>query len=95
MQNNIKCGPGDGAFKSIGICAWQELLAWDLAKALDDLRGINLYRSYCKKYPEELLRKALAEVKEMPGHKIKKGRGALFTYLVQQYAQETTENTGS
>lgn len=33
MQNNIKCGPGDGAFKSIGICAWQELLAWDLASA--------------------------------------------------------------
>ena len=94
MQNNIKCDPDDGAFKSIGTCAWQELLARDLAKALDDPRGINLYRSYCRKYPEELLRKALAEVRELPGHKIKKGRGALFNYLVQRYAQGTTENPG-
>jgi hypothetical protein len=41
MQNNIKCSPDDGAFKSIGTCAWQELLAWDLAKALDDPGGIE------------------------------------------------------
>ncbi len=94
MQNNIKCDPDDGAFKSIGNCAWQELLAWDLAKALDDPHGINLYRSYCRKYPEELLRKALGEAKAVPAHAIKKGRGALFNYLVQQYAQETTENPG-
>ena len=94
MQNNIKCDPDDGAFKSIGTCAWQELLAWDLAKALDDPRGINLYRSYCRKYPEELLRKALGEAKAVPAHAIKKGRGALFNYLVQRYAQGTTENPG-
>ena len=94
LDSRIKCDPDDGAFKSIGSYAWQELLAWDLAKALNDPHGINLYRSYCRKYPEELLRKALAEVRELPSHKIKKGRGALFNYLVQLYAKGTTENPG-
>jgi DNA-binding transcriptional MocR family regulator len=94
MQHGITRGPDDGAFKSAGTCAWQELLAWDLARALDDPQGINLYRSYCRKYPEELLRKALADAREVPSHKIKKGRSALFNYLVQRYAQDTTENPG-
>ena len=94
MQHTVISNPGDGAFKSIGFCVKQGLLAWDLARALDDPNGISLYRAYCQRYPEELLRKVLGEVKAVPAYAIKKGRGALFNYLMQQYAQETTKNPG-
>ena len=95
MQHVTAYDPGDRAFKTVGSCARQELLAWELARALDDHGGIRLYRSYCRKYPEELLRKALSEIQEVPANKIKKGHAALFNYLVQQYAQGTTENPGN
>ena len=81
MQRDNTRDPDDGAFKSIGTCAWQELLAWELARALNDPHGINLYRSYCRKYPEELLRKALAEAREVPSQKIKK-RSKCFIQLL-------------
>lgn len=67
----------------------EELLALDLAQTLNDLKGLPLYISYSKKYPEFLLRRVLGEVMEIPGYKIKKSRGALFNHLVQKYAKET------
>jgi hypothetical protein len=73
-------------FTGIGAGVRQELLAQELAKALNDAAGINLYRSYAGKYPERLLRKVLAEVEALPQERITKGRGALFNYLVQYYA---------
>jgi hypothetical protein len=98
LNNDIRCGgrrnPVDTGFKSIGFYAKHELLAWDLAKALDDSAGIRLYRSYCRKYPEWLLRKVLGEVMEVPIEQLRKGRGALFNHLVQQYAQNTAEDPG-
>jgi hypothetical protein len=65
-----------------------ELLAADLALALDDLPNLLLYLAYAKKYPESLLRKVLGEVKEVPVNKIKRSRGALFNHLVQKYAKQ-------
>jgi hypothetical protein len=94
MQHAIANGPNDGAFKSIGFYAHRELLAWELAKALDDPAGINLYRSYCHRYPEELVRRALNEAGQVPAIKLKKGRIALFCYLLQHHAQGTTKNPG-
>jgi DNA-binding MarR family transcriptional regulator len=70
----------------------EELLALDLAQALKDRSGFSLYLSYAKKYPESLLRKILGEVKEIPDHKIKKSRGALFNYLIQKHDQKTVRN---
>ena len=94
MQQAVTSGPDDGAFKSIGACAHQELLAWELARSLDDPAGIDLYRSYCRKYPEELLKKAMTEVGAVPAYAIKKGRSELFNYLIHKYAQGTIENRG-
>jgi hypothetical protein len=82
-------------FTTIGASVRQERLALELAKALNDAAGINLYRSYATKYPEWLLRKVLAEVQTIPPTKITKGRGALFNYLVQHYAKGVTENPGA
>ena len=70
----------------------EELLALDLAEALNDYEGIALYISYSKKYPESLLRRVLSEVKEIPDEKIKKSRGALFNHLVMRYGQENYNN---
>lgn len=70
----------------------EELLAFDLAEALKDQKGLPLYLSYAKKYPESLLRKVLGEVREIPDRKIKKSRGALFNHLIQRYAQKTSKD---
>lgn len=58
-------------------------LAWKLAEALNDHKGIALYRSYSRKYPEAILWEALRRAQEIPANKIKKSRAALFNHLVQ------------
>lgn len=90
--DNIKSLKSDFAFKGGEPQTREELLALDLAKALNDLKGLPLYLSYSKKYPETLLRKVLGEVKEIPTEKIKKSRGALFNHLIQKYAQKANHN---
>ncbi len=95
MQHATAHDPGDRAFKTIGSCAHQELLAWELAKALDDPAGIGRYRSCCRRYPEELLRKVLSEVNQAAATRTKEARLILFNHLLQHYAQGTTENPGS
>ena len=41
-----------------------------------------------QKYPEDIIQKALTQVKHIPDEKIKKSRGALFTYMLKKYANE-------
>jgi len=65
----------------------EELLAFDLAEALDDRRSLPVYLSYARKYPESFLRNILGNVKEIPISKIKKSRAALFNFLIKKYAQ--------
>jgi len=72
--------------------AKEELLATDLAEGLDDKANIRFYFSVCRKYPEELLRKIYSQVKEIPPEKIKKSRGALFNYLLQNYEKHNHRN---
>lgn len=72
----------------------KELLAMDLAAALNDQNNLPLYLSYCKRYSEQFLRRILSEVKELPQEKIKKSRGALFNYLVQKNVNKHNQNPG-
>jgi len=69
----------------------KDLLALDTAKALGDVKNLGLYISYCRKYPEDLIRRTLGIVKEFPPHKIRKSRGALFNYLIQKHGKEETD----
>lgn len=71
----------------------QELLACDLARDLGDQEGLPLYLSYAAKYPESLLREVLSTTRQMPQSKIRKSRGALFNYLIQQYASQTSKRS--
>ena len=55
-----------------------------IAKELDDDENIGLYKSYFDRYPHETIQKALDQTLMVPAEKIKKSKGALFNYLVQQ-----------
>ncbi len=61
----------------------EELLALDIAQGLDDLKSLKAYISLCNRCPEPILRRIFEEVKEIPSKKIKRSRGALFTYLIK------------
>jgi hypothetical protein len=60
-------------------------LAEDIAEALHDPDALSLYLSYAHEVPHEKLRELLAKVCSIPDDKIKRTRGALFTYLVGQH----------
>ena len=60
-------------------------LAEDIAEALHDSDALSLYLSYTQEFPHEKLRELLAKVCAIPDDKIKRSRGALFTYLVGQF----------
>lgn len=60
-------------------------LAYEIASSLEDMEALALYDAFTKKYSEAFLRKILLRVMSVPDHKIKRTRGALFTFLVQQH----------
>ena len=92
IDNKNLLGSNFKTFKKFNPKSREELLALDLANALKDSKGLPLYLSLSKRYPESFLRKVLGEVKEIPDHKIKKSRGALFNYLIRKYVKETSKN---
>jgi len=62
----------------------EEKLAREIAIALDDLVALPIYEKFAAKYSEGFLRKILQKVLSVPEKDIRKTRGALFTYLVNQ-----------
>ena len=64
-------------------------LAHEIASSLEDMEALPLYVAFTKKYSEAFLRKILLRVLSVPDHKIKRTRGALFTFLVQQHGQRS------
>lgn len=59
-------------------------LAYELASTLNDRESLKAYEGFTERFSEEFLMKILAKVMSIPEQKIKKTRGALFTYLVNQ-----------
>jgi hypothetical protein len=59
-------------------------LANEIADTLNDRDALPLYLIYARKYQETFLRKILAKVMSIPESKIRRTRGALFTFLVNQ-----------
>jgi len=84
-NDNIKTGTVLKKFRPKGK---EEELAWDMAKALSDEENLGLYISYCRRYPQHIIWRAFGETKEISTEKIKKSRGALFTYLVKKYSNK-------
>jgi len=84
-NDNIKTGT---VLKEFRPKNKKDQLAWDIAKALDDEENLGLYISCCRKYPEHVIWRAFGETKEFSADKIRKSRGALFTYLVKKYSNK-------
>ena len=63
-----------------------ELMAQDIAYSLRDIKHLPLYLKFSRMYSHDSLIKILGEVKEIPDERIKKSKGALFTYLVMRRA---------
>ena len=59
-------------------------LAYEIASSLNDLDNLKVHENFTETYQEDFLRKTLNKVMAIPERKIKKTRGALFTYLVQR-----------
>jgi hypothetical protein len=68
-------------------------LANEIAETLKDREAMQYYLSLTRKYHEDHLRKILAKVMSIDGSQIRKTRGALFTYLVNQ--KHGHDNTGA
>ena len=62
----------------------EEKLAREIANALEDNDSLVMHIAFAQKYSESFLRKTLQKVLSIPEDQIRKTRGALFTYLVQQ-----------
>lgn len=65
-------------------------LANEIADTLNDRGSLQLFLHFAEKYKEEHLLKILEKVMSIPERKIKKTRGALFTYLVSQYENDNS-----
>jgi hypothetical protein len=59
-------------------------LANEIAETLKDRDALPLFLQYTRTFQEGYLRKTLARVMSIPESKIRKSRGALFTFLIQQ-----------
>jgi len=70
----------------------QQKLALELAETLKDHDSLTLYQQYSEKYSEEFLRRILERVLSIPKDKIRKSRGALFTFLVNQHEQQSSND---
>lgn len=64
-------------------------LAMEIATALNDMEALPLYINFTNKYSEAFLRKTLLRVLSVPEEKIRRTRGALFTFLVQQHGSRS------
>lgn len=60
-------------------------LANEIAETLKDRDSIASYLLFTRKYKETFLRETLAKVMAIEEAKIRRTRGALFTFLVNQH----------
>ena len=63
-------------------------LAQEIAAKLDDEDNMALYKKYCQKYPKDIILQSYRLALNTPADRIKKSRGALFTYLVLKMVRE-------
>lgn len=66
-------------------------LANEIASTLKDWDALPLYLQYTRKFQESFLRRLVEKVMSIDESKIKRSRGALFTFLVNQ--QRSNDNT--
>lgn len=63
-------------------------LAIAIAEQLNDHKSIPQFIGMCQKYKESFLKDILKQVVETPQRKIRKTRGAYFTFLIRLHADK-------
>jgi len=64
----------------------EQEFAVHLAETLDDMKSLMTYERFVEKYAESFLEEILEIVIKTPKQRIKRSRGAYFTFLVMQRA---------
>jgi len=59
-----------------------DALAYEIAQTLNDPDALPFYKDCVEKYNSRFLRDTLHKVMSIPEYKIRRTRGALFTYLI-------------
>ena len=77
-----------------GQLTGREELAQELADRLGDPEGYRNYLKLARRYSETFLRSTLSQVLEIPAEKIRKNRGALFTWLALHDGEEARKQEG-
>jgi DNA-binding MarR family transcriptional regulator len=72
----------------------EELLAYDLAVALNEPENLSWYLSLAERYPESLLRQTLSEVRRVPESAIRKNHPALFNHVLKKHVEKTHYDSG-
>jgi hypothetical protein len=62
-------------------------LAYEIAEGLNDMESLEVHIAFAESYNESVLRKYFNRVMAIPEDKIKRTRGALYTYLVKQHGR--------
>lgn len=69
----------------------QNSLAFEIAEAFDDLGSLARYEDLVESYPEAAVQRAFRETRLMPQDRVRKSRGALFTYLLKNHAYDDND----
>lgn len=70
-------------------------LAQEIAEAFGDLGSLGRYEELVESFPEAIVRRAFREARLMPRERVRKNRGALFTYLLKSYAHTRDQDDDS
>jgi len=70
----------------------EELLALDMAKAVNDLKSLPTYLNYAKILPEPVIRETLSWVKRIPDKYIRKSRASLLNFALKRHVKKIASN---
>jgi len=66
-----------------------ECLVEDILEVCNDVKSINYYKKVARCLPDNIIYRAIAEVKETSSlGEVKKSTGSIFTHLIKKYAEE-------
>ena len=66
-----------------------ECLVEDILEVCNDVKSINYYKKVARCIPDNIIYRAIAEVKETSSlGEVKKSTGSIFTHLIKKYAEE-------
>lgn len=92
LSQNPSAAAEQGSRGKVGVSLqegdWLDGFVQRLVEFLDAKSERDGYRAFCGKYPTAVLEEAFRRVVETPPDRIRKSKGALFTFLVKSLSKE-------